>query len=525
MMRRITAALLAGAAALTLAGSAAADPVLTGSGKTAWLGESNYLYLQEASGLIRQLPSPIIDLVGMDGTNIYCLTITGRLYAVRLDGSASSVAAAAPKAEELETYKTRLPYSLKEGGLYRTDAAGGGMLLAADTLLWCANENAVFYVTRDADGTCRLQGQPMGRESMTLGAVVYPAAAVPEPATLFAGSEAVALVGLDHAVTVYNLQSGDTVTLPASSEATAAAVYANGRLFRYTVYPGGGWTLEKAESLTLPDTRATASPLPTSTPFIVRPTAVPTPTRVPWATNTPRATVNDETEDLTIRKWDRGSRVRRMQQRLSELGYPVGKVDGSYGDATELAVNLFQSQIGVAEHSYMTYSTQQRLFAGGAPDYDPYMDLHKGNRGVRVRALQEALRNQGIDPGKIDGIYGQNTVRAVAAYQARIGLALSPGEEPGVNASRWLLMNLFTAPPAGPTAPVDPVITAEPSTPTDLNTAVPPAVTDPPAPPPHITVPPDMLHTPGASAETTPESEGEPSPKPTGTPLVELITP
>lgn len=48
----------------------------------------------------------------------------------------------------------------------------------------------------------------------------------------------------------------------------------------------------------------------------------------------------------------------------------------------------------------------------------PYM------RGDPVIAVQAALKSAGVDPGPIDGIYGQATADAVAAFQAMNGLVV-----------------------------------------------------------------------------------------------------
>ena len=45
-------------------------------------------------------------------------------------------------------------------------------------------------------------------------------------------------------------------------------------------------------------------------------------------------------------------------------------------------------------------------------------------RGPDVRCVQEALRNFGIDPGKLDGIYGDNTANAVRNFQLAEGLTI-----------------------------------------------------------------------------------------------------
>ncbi len=46
----------------------------------------------------------------------------------------------------------------------------------------------------------------------------------------------------------------------------------------------------------------------------------------------------------------------------------------------------------------------------------PYM------RGEDVRTLQRALKEQGFDPGQIDGVYGKKTERAVKRFQKSVGL-------------------------------------------------------------------------------------------------------
>ena len=49
--------------------------------------------------------------------------------------------------------------------------------------------------------------------------------------------------------------------------------------------------------------------------------------------------------------------------------------------------------------------------------------LRRGKRGRSVRALQLFLRDQGIDVGKADGIFGEKTLAGLKAYQKSAGLA------------------------------------------------------------------------------------------------------
>jgi peptidoglycan L-alanyl-D-glutamate endopeptidase CwlK len=50
------------------------------------------------------------------------------------------------------------------------------------------------------------------------------------------------------------------------------------------------------------------------------------------------------------------------------------------------------------------------------------MNLKKGARGDRVKALQQMLKNKGFDPGAIDGDFGNGTEAAVIAFQKSEGL-------------------------------------------------------------------------------------------------------
>ena len=59
----------------------------------------------------------------------------------------------------------------------------------------------------------------------------------------------------------------------------------------------------------------------------------------------------------------------------------------------------------------------ESAFAEPAPTPVPYQPLAVGDRGEEVRRLQEKLTELGYLTGTIDGVYGQQTKRAVAAFQ------------------------------------------------------------------------------------------------------------
>lgn len=82
-------------------------------------------------------------------------------------------------------------------------------------------------------------------------------------------------------------------------------------------------------------------------------------------------------EELT--RGSKGDAVKALQQRLKDLGYLSGSVDGDYGGGTSSAVSSFQSQAGLKVTGTADIETQEALFAGDAPKAIVYEKLdYKG---------------------------------------------------------------------------------------------------------------------------------------------------
>ena len=102
----------------------------------------------------------------------------------------------------------------------------------------------------------------------------------------------------------------------------------------------------------------------------------------PEKTETPEAQAADEPADEPTKKPQvsagdlqsqgiltvgaKGDEVRNLQQRLKDLGYLSGKVDGQYGGGTKRAVISFQRRNGLATDGEAGAETQARLYSEDA---------------------------------------------------------------------------------------------------------------------------------------------------------------
>jgi peptidoglycan hydrolase-like protein with peptidoglycan-binding domain len=126
-----------------------------------------------------------------------------------------------------------------------------------------------------------------------------------------------------------------------------------------------------------------------------------------------------------LKKGDYGSRVTKLQKQLYDLGYSI-VVDGEFGSGTEKVVKQFQKDnmlsltgeanealLGLLESKLNPPTVQEEKLITGS-------FLKKGNVGGSVLMLQKKLTKKGIKPILVeDGVYGENTVKAVKNFQQK----------------------------------------------------------------------------------------------------------
>jgi len=120
---------------------------------------------------------------------------------------------------------------------------------------------------------------------------------------------------------------------------------------------------------------------------------------------------------------DSGEPVRDIQRRLTGLGIHTD-VDGSYGADTVAAVQALQEARGLPADGIVGPETWRTLVDAGFRLGDRMLYRRSPMmRGDDVSRLQQSLGSLGFDAGKIDGLFGPDTLRAVLDFQHNRGMA------------------------------------------------------------------------------------------------------
>jgi N-acetylmuramoyl-L-alanine amidase len=126
---------------------------------------------------------------------------------------------------------------------------------------------------------------------------------------------------------------------------------------------------------------------------------------------------------LPLKRGSGGEEVRDLHRRLTAAGFAPGDVTGRYTAATDAAVEAFQRDRGLEATGVCDQSTWDLLVEAGYRLGDRLLYLQAPMlRGDDVQELQLRLSSLGFDAGRVDGIFGPQTERALAEVQRNAGL-------------------------------------------------------------------------------------------------------
>jgi branched-chain amino acid transport system substrate-binding protein len=202
------------------------------------------------------------------------------------------------------------------------------------------------------------------------------------------------------------------------------------------------------------------------------------------------------TDDVDIRQAERdqllfgaANLITRLQLALRALGFYDGPIDGVWSDELSASLAAFQISVGLPPTGVLDSATYDALVKqlGGAA----------GLLSASVADIQIALRDLGFYNGPIDGQWNAETVAAVKALQAELGVP-----QTGIIDLATIIAiyerGLTTGSTTTTTAPATtvPATTVPPTVPPTTPPTAPPTVpTTPPAPTTTVPVPPAPTQT------------------------------
>ncbi len=127
---------------------------------------------------------------------------------------------------------------------------------------------------------------------------------------------------------------------------------------------------------------------------------------------------------LPLAEGDGGEAVADVQDRLLALGFgPISDPAGEFGLATRAALEAFQRRRGLRVDGVCGEHTWQTLVEAGYRLGDRFLYRRTPMlRGDDVAELQQRLCALGFDTGRVDGIFGDTTAKALRDFQENSAL-------------------------------------------------------------------------------------------------------
>ena len=122
---------------------------------------------------------------------------------------------------------------------------------------------------------------------------------------------------------------------------------------------------------------------------------------------------------------------KELQEKLTELGFDAGGVDGVLGRRSRAAIRAFQRSQSLIPDGYPSASLLEFVRRAQIAREAPVLAIAVGEAGVGdIREIQALLTGLGYDAGGVDGIAGGNTRRAISDFARDRGMPAT--EEPSL---------------------------------------------------------------------------------------------
>jgi len=114
---------------------------------------------------------------------------------------------------------------------------------------------------------------------------------------------------------------------------------------------------------------------------------------------------------------------KRIQKSLTSLGFYKGAIDGSINSyETRDAIKRMNEAYGISRTSHLKPEVRDQLiYLANLYDMDKKLNALGNTKNRKGARLQAALKVHGVYSGKIDGVVGKGTRKAIREYQSNKG--------------------------------------------------------------------------------------------------------
>ncbi len=127
----------------------------------------------------------------------------------------------------------------------------------------------------------------------------------------------------------------------------------------------------------------------------------------------------------TLKFGSKGSEVTKLQAQLKKLGYFNGKTTGYFGSETKAALKKFQAKKGISTTGTLGPQTTKALYSSGTSSRSSTSKVQSAAEKEVIKKAQRILNKMGLYNGKVDGLYGKMTSKAVERFQSLNGMKLT----------------------------------------------------------------------------------------------------
>ena len=122
---------------------------------------------------------------------------------------------------------------------------------------------------------------------------------------------------------------------------------------------------------------------------------------------------------------DRGARIQELHLMLESLGFDIAEPFDCFTEETKNSIMKFQEQRGLPISGQCDQKTWDVLVENSYVLGDRLLYLSRPMlRGEDIAELQRSLGSLGFNAGKVDGIFGPDTQKAIELFQRNSGLVV-----------------------------------------------------------------------------------------------------